>query len=363
MLRTAVFQKYILPGLVFQSIIIAGGYGTGRELVEFFLNYGPGGGLLAMLLVNTPIWCGVCAITFELARATRTYDYRSFSRQLLGPAWFLYELCYLGMMLLILAVIAASAGSILEELVSLRYLVGVLGMMVCIGFLVFKGTAAIEQFLSIWSIVLYTVYLVFLGWSLSRFGEPILGALASFDVQPRWYVGGLEYAAYNVGILPALLFCVRRLESRREAIGAGLLAGPIAILPAFFFFVAMVGHYPEVLDRTVPSNYLLALLGSPGFQIVFQIVLLGTLIETGTGLIHAFNERIAGVFAERHRFMPASLRPAVAVSLLAVAAVVAQLGLIDLIAKGYGTITYGFWLVYLLPVLTLGIRRIVKPAS
>ena len=40
------FKRLILPGLVFQSICIAGGYGTGRELVEFFLQFGPVGGLL-----------------------------------------------------------------------------------------------------------------------------------------------------------------------------------------------------------------------------------------------------------------------------------------------------------------------------
>jgi len=28
------FQKYFVPGIVFQSCVIAGGYGTGRELVE-----------------------------------------------------------------------------------------------------------------------------------------------------------------------------------------------------------------------------------------------------------------------------------------------------------------------------------------
>jgi hypothetical protein len=28
------FKKYLLPGLVFQSVVIAGGYGTGRELAD-----------------------------------------------------------------------------------------------------------------------------------------------------------------------------------------------------------------------------------------------------------------------------------------------------------------------------------------
>ncbi len=45
LLQSKIFQRYLLPGFVFQSIIIAGGYGTGRELVEFFLHYGPLGGL------------------------------------------------------------------------------------------------------------------------------------------------------------------------------------------------------------------------------------------------------------------------------------------------------------------------------
>jgi uncharacterized membrane protein YkvI len=48
----------------------------------------------------------------------------------------------------------------------------------------------------------------------------------------------------------------------------------------------------------------------------------------------------------------------VGVFLLIVAAVVAQYGLIDLIAKGYGTITWGFWLVYVIPVLTLGVWKL-----
>src|SRR3546814_14665675 len=38
------FQRYLLPGFVFQAAVIAGRYATGREQVEFFLPAGPGGG-------------------------------------------------------------------------------------------------------------------------------------------------------------------------------------------------------------------------------------------------------------------------------------------------------------------------------
>jgi uncharacterized membrane protein YkvI len=69
---------------------------------------------------------------------------------------------------------------------------------------------------------------------------------------------------------------------------------------------------------------------------------------------------VDGVFREKQVQMPLYLRPAVGVLLLIVAAVVARFGLIDLIAKGYGTITWGFWLVYVIPTLTLGVWIILK---
>ena len=87
MFKSRTFRKYLLPGFVFQSVVIAGGYGTGRELVEFFLSYGPLNGLLAMLLISTVIWSAVCAASFEFARVFRAYDYRSFFKRLLGRGW------------------------------------------------------------------------------------------------------------------------------------------------------------------------------------------------------------------------------------------------------------------------------------
>jgi uncharacterized membrane protein YkvI len=89
-------------------------------------------------------------------------------------------------------------------------------------------------------------------------------------------------------------------------------------------------------------------------------MLIGTLIETGAGLIHAFNERVAVALEERKRVMPAKLRPVLAIALLVVASLVSQVGLEGLIARGYGTITYGFWLTFVIPVLTWGAYRVFR---
>jgi len=78
------YQKYLLPGLVFQGVVIGGGYATGRELVEFFLPHGPIGGLLSMA-VAALIWSCVMAASFELCRMTQSYDYKTFFKLAVGP--------------------------------------------------------------------------------------------------------------------------------------------------------------------------------------------------------------------------------------------------------------------------------------
>ena len=352
-------KRYLLPGLVFQSLIIGGGYGSGRELVEFFLSYGPWSGLLSMLLVSTVIWSAVCAVSFELARMWRTYDYRSFCRGLLGRAWGFYEICYLVMMILILAVVAATAGSILDEALEVPYWAGVVGMMLVVGFLVFRGSATIEGFLSFWSLILYVTYGAAFLWCFSKFGKEMVEAFEASTLNLGSLKGGLEYAAYNIGLAPSVLFAVRHIKERREAVVAGLLTGPIGIFPAVLFYLAAVSQYPAIVEETVPITYLLKQLGSTGFQILFQIVLLGTLIETGTGLIHAFNERISRRFSEESASMPSYLRPLVAVGLLTSSALIARFGLTELVAKGYGSVTWGFWLTFVIPVLSVGLWRVI----
>ena len=358
-MRSAFFQKYLLPGFVFQSIVIAGGYGTGRELVEFFLGLGPLGGLLAMGLAMV-IWSAVAATSFELARLTRSYDYRTFCLHLLGRAWFLYEILYFVMAFLVLAVIAAAAGAILRQTFGAPELAGIVSMMAAVGFLTLRGTPAIERFLAGWSFVLYGFFAVFFVWCVMRFGESIGAGFAASTVDTRWVLGGVAYAGYNLQMIPAVLFTMRHSETRRQAVGAGLLTGPIAMLPGLLFYVAMVGQYPAILSETVPANFLLTVIGSRIFQIVFQVVLFGTLVETGIGLVHGFNERLATTYVERGREMPNHLRPLIAIAMVAVGAVSAQIGLIDLIARGYATVTWGFVMVFVIPVLTVGVWKICR---
>lgn len=351
------FRRYLLPGFVFQSVVVAGGYGTGRELVEFFLTQGPLGGLLA-IGVATLVWSAVCMASFELARLHQAYDYRHFFQVFLGRAWVLFEIGYVLLLMIVLAVIAAASGTILEETFGLNYWIGVGGVMAAVGVLVFGGSEWVEKFLAGWSFLLYGVYVLFFVWCFRAFGPDIQAMLTSEPAGTGWGWAGLRYAGYNLAVIPAVLITVRTHRSRKHSLVSGALAGPIAILPGLLFYLAMVGQYPDVLDRPVPANHLLEILGSRSFQITFQVVLFGTLVETGTGLIHAVNERIAGFLRDRHGELPRWVRPAVALGFLALGTFISRFGLIDLIAAGYGTLTLAIIAVYVVPVLTVGVWKI-----
>lgn len=360
--RPSWFSRVLLPGFVFQSVVIGGGYGTGREIVEFFLKLGPAAGLLAMV-VSTLVWSAVCAVSFEFARLYQHYDYRRFFTELLGRGWWLFEVCYVVQLVITLAVIAAAAGGMLRETFAVPYALGVAGIVAAVGWLVFAGSRTIERTLAAWSFLLYGTYVVFFAWSLGRSGGMHTVWAASEASGGGWLVGGLRYAAYNLTAIPAVLFVLRHATSRRDAVSAGVLAGPIGILPGVLFYLAMVPQYPGIVDSAAPAATLLAVLDSRAFTLLFQVVLFGTLIETGTGMIHAVNERIASVFEERGRAMPRGIRPAVASGLLLAAVGLASFGLVALIARGYGTLTWVFLAVFVVPVLTWGVWKIRRAPS
>ena len=359
-MKASIFQRYFLPGFVFQSVVVGGGYATGRELAEFFLPAGPWGGLLGMVVAMV-VWSLVMGVSFEFARLTKSYDYRTFFAHVLGPGWVLFEVAYLLLMVLVLSVLGAAAGVLIEENFGMPSLLGTASMMAAVGVLVFYGSEIIEKFLAGWSFLLYGTYAVFVLLCLSTFGDRIADGFASPEIGGGWFMGGISYAGYNLAVVPVAIFCTRHITTRREAVTAGLLGGPIGMIPALLFFVAMMGYYPDIGSERIPANYLLEVLDLPWFYLLFQVVIFGTFIETGTGMIHAVNERVAEVYEEKGRHMPKSMRPGIAIGMLAIAIFAASaVGIVDLIGQGYGMLTYAFLAIYVLPILTLGLWRVYR---
>ncbi len=96
-------------------------------------------------------------------------------------------------------------------------------------------------------------------------------------------------------------------------------------------------------------------------KFLYLIVLFGTFIETGVGTIQGFVERLDGWWMDRTGETLNPVIHALAAGLVvALAGSLAQLGIVALIAEGYGTLAWGFLAVYIIPLTTIGIWRLFK---
>ena len=355
------FQRYVLPGLAFKAVVIGGGYATGRELAEFFLPSGPQGGLLGMLMAML-IWSVVCAITFWLARVYGSWDYRTFFKNLLGRFWVIFEAAYVLFMILVLAVFGAAAGAIGAALFGWPPLAGTLCLIASIIVFSAYGNASVERLFKWVSFFLYGTYAIFIVLSLFTFGDRIMANLAVPAPMDGWALGGLTYASYNVVGAVIVLPVLRHLRHGKDALAAGVLAGPLAMLPALLFFVSMIAFYPQIGSEALPSDFLLKRMNFPAFHFMFQLMIFLALLESSTGFVHAINERVALAYAARRGgVLPVQLRAAItAVLLVGSIFLAARFGLVTLIARGYRFLAYVFLAVFVVPVLTLGLRQIWK---
>lgn len=354
------FKRILLPGLALKAFVIGGGYATGRELAEFFLPAGPRGGLMAIAFA-TVIMSLLSVITFVLARRLQAFDYRTFFKRILGPGWLLFEIAYLLLVILILAVYGAAAGAIAAAVFGLPEWAGTVVLMLGIASVVAFGNTAVEKLFADVSYLLYGVYALFIIFAFVSFGDQIGPSFRAHPETSGWAMNGLTYASYNTVGAVIILPVLRHLVSDRDAVVSGILAGPLTMLPALLFFIPMVAFYPAIKDAPLPSDFLLQQMDRPWLHYLFQAMIFAALLESGTSAVHAINERIDHAWqARRGSALSHRARLVIGLVLLALCMFAAgRFGLVALIASGYRGIAYVFLAVFVLPLLTIGVWKIV----
>ncbi len=367
------FSRFLLPAIIAQSMIMGGAYSTGREIVEYAARYGPAGWLSVFVIFGG--FSVMAILSFELARVGRAYDYKAWVRLLIGPLWPLFDLLLLAMMMLVMAVMAAAIGSILEQTIGMPYEVGLAVAFFMVALLAWRGTHFIERFKTLGSVLLYLAWISF---AILILTAPAPAAHAATAVAPATtgaiVIKALQYVGYNLATFPPVLFCLWRQNKRTETMSSGLITGAAMTIPFALTFLCLMRFWPDakVMDAEAPWLPMLEWAGNgrggAGLWIaMFGVVAGWTLLETAVGAIHAVVDRIEHNLDD----LPAALRPAsrhlspwqraaISVGILATAMVLARLGITDLVARGYGYLSWGFLLLLALPLLTVGVWRIAR---
>ena len=292
--------------------------------------------------------------------------------------WWLADLLILSMMLLVIAVMSAAIGEVLQQTLGLPKPLSLAMALVCVGFLAWRDSRFIEKAKTWGSTALYLAYC---GFAVMVLTAPVEQAAASAPAMAGPETGPLEvtisaiqYVAYNVAVVPAVLFVLHRQTRRTETFSSGILAGAAMTIP-FALTLACLLRFPQssVMDAEVPWLPLInaaadGRAGGPALWIViFGVVAGWTLIETAVGCIHALINRVEGNLGDLpRRWRPASgeLTPrqkaVAAVGVLGVAAGLSTFGIIDLVARGYGTLAWGFIAVVVVPLFVVVPYRMLR---
>mgnify|MGYP000624590732 CR=1 FL=1 len=331
------YAKYILPGVLLQSVLIGGGYATGREIYSYGAKFGAMGWISGLTIgIGFALFA---FLTFEICRIYKVYDYKSIFEQ-----------------------------------VGLPNILGSVVIVLICGLLNFKGSKMIEKFESIGTILLYGGYILFTILVLVNKGGNISHVFSTMDTStydgsvtvPLCIYTGILYVAYNINSIPMGMFSLTRQTKRKETFISGLIAGLLMVIPWFLSYFAMMCFYSDTsivgADVTTPwMEMIKAVNGGPALMALFSLVMGWTLVETATGCIHMIIDRFDVAMEEKGAAkLSDTNRGMITVITLIAALVLSRVGVVTLIEQGYSYLSYGFILFYLLPTLLVGGYKIIK---
>jgi uncharacterized membrane protein YkvI len=358
-----VWRVYVVPAAVFQSLMVGGGYGTGREIIEYFSRFGIGGGYFGLALA------GVCfavllSLSYEFARVYRAYDYARFSSQLLGRFSIGFEVVYLIMFALVLAVVISASGSLAKQYLHVSRLSVNIVLLLLILLVTFYGRAWVTRVLTYKAAILCIVLVIYFSLEISRSSQAIVGQVARDEIRSGWALAAFRYCLYSSVVIPAMLFATRAIRQRREAIASGVISAVIGILPAVLLHTTFAAGYPGVLNKEIPAYTMIASLELPALTAAYLVILFGSLIDVGIGFIQSVNERF-DTWSEQKRGVPVAPieRAGIALVCLLVSGALSLLGIVRLIAQGYGFMAYLFLLLFVAPLLTTGLYSLTRSKS
>jgi uncharacterized membrane protein YkvI len=369
------FGSIVLPAIILQSVLIGGGYASGREVVAYGAKFGSAG-LLAVGVIFVGFTVMSVAV-FEFSRTFHTYDYKSYMQGIIWKGWPLFDLLFVVMATIVIAVMASAAGNIMEQTVGVPYLVGIVSIILVVAVLTYYGASLIERFKTLGTGFLYLAYVLFGVLILSQVWGDVTGVFAAGNTG---YVddasvgavlqSGALYVGYNLAIFPAVFFALHRQETRKESVVSGLLAGTMMTLPFLLTYLCLMGFYPQesVMGAEVPWLPMLRSAAGPAVIAFYGIVIGWTLVETSVGAIHAIIDRIdadleridTGRFEEVDGLtrMQSGLLGG---GILLAATLLSRVGIIALVAQGYTIMAYFFIALFAVPTLTVGVWRILNP--
>ena len=365
------FMKlYLNPGFVLMSVMIGGGFATGREIVQYGGRFGAKGWIVGLCIAV--VFSLVAMVLFEIARLYKRYDYRSHIKVYGGPLAYVFDITNLVLAILVMSVMSSAIGNVFEQTIGLPYMAGVIIIVVAAALVGYFGKNLLEK-VEVWgAIIMYVGYIVFAILAIHGREDNIARVFAEGDIS--YLEAGTNtgffailwiavlYVGYNLQPFTTTLFTLKEQTTRKQALTSGAIAGFIIIIPWALSYLAMMAYYPseEVFSATIPWLVMMKGVSKP-VVVIFTIIVSWTLIATACGVINSIADRFDQQFIEMGK-KPLSSKGRLGITLIYLvgAVLLSKIGIIALIDKGYGAMSILCMISFGIPLLVVGTYKIIK---
>tara|TARA_S200000501_G_C20858142_1_gene758562 strand:- start:241 stop:1329 length:1089 start_codon:yes stop_codon:yes gene_type:complete len=354
------YYYFFLPAAIFQSVIIGGGYATGREIVEFVTRNNPKGGLISLAVISLTFSL-LISISFVFAKMFSKFEYRGFLNTLLGRFWIAYEICFILLLIIIIAVVCSAASQTIFNTFGISSIYTLTLTAILIVSFSFLGNDFVEKSLSCWTIVILMSALAFFfaTGSHNNFFERLATA-PEFDSISSIKTGFM-FALYNSALIPVLIYSVKYVPNTKIAALSGIFTGMMGAAPAFLLHFSLMGDFPTIIDIKVPVFWKLNQLSLVSAQYIYVVALFGTLILTAVGILRGVSERVNGWLIQKsHRPLSKKYECLLTGAIIFSSLALSQVGIITLVSKGYSLLGWAFFCIFTIPLLSVGIYKIFK---
>lgn len=349
-----------------------GGFASGRQVVQYYVGYGWYASFLP--IVSQALEALVFYYAWKFALERKKFDYRSWTMDFYKPAEKVmspvFEFIFQLILVTATAVAFATGGATISTVFGTSYLLNTFFIALAMLLLTIFGADIVRKAASFIAIAIILGVIVIYVPNIVKSWGTITGNIAALKAgtiandasfgQALWKT--IVYAGFQSCCLGAYLAhsnALKDVNDAKKAAGWGFVINATILMMST---LGIMAFYQEgILAEAVPALFVVMNgVGSAWMTPLISILIILGAVSTGVNLIYGTTNRIVNYISRNDTDQmkkEKETKRSIAVSFCYVAAtwMIAQFGLIPLIAKGYGTLGYVSVFVIIIPVLLKGI--------
>ncbi len=347
-----------------------GGFATGNQATQYFVQYGWAAPLMAILAMALLTLTIREAIIMYNARGLKSY--KELFQTLYHPLdrfAFLYDIYFYIMVLCAVGAVVAGAASLLNATYNIPYASSVLFVGAILLVLTIFGATLVAKASTIMSVgILITCGIIFiLGIKAKAPGvSNIFAVKASSADIPQGIFKAFTYAGFQSVVIPTMISCGTVLKDKKQisrSMFISFIINSFALVLSVIMLLAWYSTYTGAGQSTLPTLFITEQLGKPYIFWAYNICLFLCFISTGVTTIFGFVAKFENSKALATISKVTVRRVVVSSFIMILSMGISMLGLDTIIRYGYGYMGYLGIVIIIIPFLTVGVYKNRKYAK